>query len=271
MKVISLATYGTLQPGQRNHHHVEMIEGTWVHGKVHGELLPNGWGAAYGFPALTLDPDGAVVPVQVLTSEDLASHLDRLDAFEGPGYQRVVTLVETAAGNVPAYIYVLADSDDDRYEVRFPLLYSVEREYSVDMDAMWDAWTRADALQAWYHPTMLSPLPDTAVSELEVDGIWAVSIDVPEHDFTAYFYGQYTSIIQGEQIIHTMHYTQSAEEFAARDFSTPSHDVVIDFESRGDRTWVRFAQYGELPEGEPDRAKAGMQNYFDSLGQYLAS
>jgi hypothetical protein len=32
---------------------------------------------------------------------------------------------------------------------------------------------------------------------------------------------------------------------------------------------VRFSQFGDLPEGEPDRAKAGMESYFDSLGQFL--
>lgn len=269
MEVHSLATYGTLQPGQRNFHHVAMIAGTWTQGTVRGELLPNGWGAAYGFPALILDPDGEVVPCQVLSSPDLHEHLERLDAFEGPGYQRVVTLVETASGSVPAYIYVLNELSDEEAPMRHPFLYSVEREFDADIDAVWTAWTQAEALQAWYHPVDMQPLPDTAASQLEVDGLWAVSVDVPAQGFTAFFYGQYTSIIPRSKLVHTMHYTQSAHEFEAHDFSTPSHDVVIDFEARGDRTWVRFSQYGTLPDDEPARAQAGMESYFDSLERFL--
>lgn len=68
-----------------------------------------------------------------------------------------------------------------------------------------------------------------------------------------------------------MHYTQSAEDFAAKDSSLPAHRVVVDFEPRAGGTWVRFAQVGELPEGEAPRAKAGMESYFDSLGAYLAA
>jgi len=70
-------------------------------------------------------------------------------------------------------------------------------------------------------------------------------------------------------IEHTLHFTLSADEFEARDEAGPSHRIVIDFEDRGVATWVRFSQFGELPEGEPDRAKAGMESYFDSLGRFL--
>jgi len=35
-------------------------------------------------------------------------------------------------------------------------------------------------------------------------------------------------------------------------------------------TWVRFAQYGEMPADQATMAQAGMESYFDSLGAYLA-
>ena len=38
----------------------------------------------------------------------------------------------------------------------------------------------------------------------------------------------------------------SADEFAARDETGPSHRIVIDVEDRGGATWVRFSQFGEL-------------------------
>ena len=150
-------------------------------------------------------------------------------------------------------------------------LYSVERVYPAPVERMWAAWTDADALEAWYHPSDLGCLPGSVTSDATVGGGWAVSVDVPEHGFVAYFYGVYTRVENGRVLEHSMHYTQSAEEFAVKDLSTPAHRVVIHFEPRAGGTWVRFTQFGELPEGEAPRAKAGMESYFDSLGAYLAA
>lgn len=85
------------------------IPGRWFTGKVRGRLFEEGWGATMGFPALVLDPTGPEVEVQVLESAELPRHWDRLDEFEGSGYQRVVALVTTRdQGSVSASIYVLA-------------------------------------------------------------------------------------------------------------------------------------------------------------------
>ena len=48
-------------------------------------LVPEGWGATLGYPALVLDPTGPVVEVQLFESNDLPAHWPRLDDFEGPG------------------------------------------------------------------------------------------------------------------------------------------------------------------------------------------
>jgi gamma-glutamylcyclotransferase (GGCT)/AIG2-like uncharacterized protein YtfP len=102
-----LATYGTLAPGRPNHHHLDGLDGRWLVGHVHGTLVDAGWGASLGYPALILDPDGSAIDVQVFESVDLTAHWSRLDEFEGPGYQRVVTTVRTPTGDVKASIYVL--------------------------------------------------------------------------------------------------------------------------------------------------------------------
>jgi hypothetical protein len=33
---------------------------------------------------------------------------------------------------------------------------------------------------------------------------------------------------------------------------------------------VKFSQFGDLPESEAIQAQAGMESYFDSLGDYLS-
>jgi gamma-glutamylcyclotransferase (GGCT)/AIG2-like uncharacterized protein YtfP len=102
-----LATYGTLAPGRPNHHLLDALEGHWSEGHVYGKLVDAGWGAGLGYPALILDPDGLAIPVHVFESMNLPDHWSRLDDFEGPGYQRVVTSVSTPTGDVDASIYVL--------------------------------------------------------------------------------------------------------------------------------------------------------------------
>ena len=102
-----LATYGTLAPGRPNHNQLDGLDGYWSEGQVYGTLVDAGWGAGLGYPALILHPHGSAIDVHVFESVDLQVHWPRLDEFEGPGYQRVVTTVRTPAGDVDASIYVL--------------------------------------------------------------------------------------------------------------------------------------------------------------------
>jgi gamma-glutamylcyclotransferase (GGCT)/AIG2-like uncharacterized protein YtfP len=104
-----LATYGTLAPGRANHHQLARLKGHWRQGTVRGRLVEAGWGAALGFPGLVLDPSGSAVEVSLFESEDLPDHWARLDAFEGAGYRRTVTQVQTADGGFEAWIYVIAE------------------------------------------------------------------------------------------------------------------------------------------------------------------
>lgn len=102
-----LATYGSLAPGQVNHHQLDGLDGHWSEGYVYGTLIDAGWAAGLGYPALILDPDGPPVAVQIFESTGLPDHWSRLDDFEGDGYERVVTTVSTPDGELRASIYVL--------------------------------------------------------------------------------------------------------------------------------------------------------------------
>jgi gamma-glutamylcyclotransferase (GGCT)/AIG2-like uncharacterized protein YtfP len=105
---LRLAVYGTLAPGQPNHHQLDGLSGQWRPGKVRGRLSAEGWGSAMGYPGLHLDDGAEPVDVQLFESDDLPQHWARLDDFEGDGYRRVVASVQTADGVVQACIYVLA-------------------------------------------------------------------------------------------------------------------------------------------------------------------
>ncbi|MCG8467891.1 MAG: gamma-glutamylcyclotransferase [Gemmatimonadetes bacterium] len=104
-----LAVYGSLAPGEANHHLVSALVGTWIDGVVCGTLHDRGWAAGTGFPGLTWDPSGADVRVRVLESGALPAAWERLDAFEGADYRRILVPVRTETRVVVCNIYELAE------------------------------------------------------------------------------------------------------------------------------------------------------------------
>ena len=113
-----LATYGTLRPGEVNHHQLDGLSGVWRHGRVRGRLVPAGQ-AELGHRALVLDPEAPEVELSLFESPDLPDHWARLDAFEGPGYRRVAIRVETADGEIEAWIYAAA-TDGGHADIHSP-------------------------------------------------------------------------------------------------------------------------------------------------------
>ena len=103
-----LFVYGTLGPGRPNEHILRNIGGSWERASVIGRLHHEGWGAAMGYPGITLDEDGERVRGYLFSSDKIAEHWAELDAFEGDAYERVTTTVERLNNSVvEAYIYAL--------------------------------------------------------------------------------------------------------------------------------------------------------------------
>ncbi|HJX26674.1 MAG TPA: gamma-glutamylcyclotransferase family protein [Thermoanaerobaculia bacterium] len=110
-----LFVYGTLAPGRPNEHVLADVPGEWKPATVTGTLLPEGWGAAAGYPGIVLDEHGGEVKGLLFSSESLAEHWARLDEFEGDGYERVLTTVKLEDGTtVDAYIYRLSGNGSPR-------------------------------------------------------------------------------------------------------------------------------------------------------------
>ncbi len=106
--VHKLFVYGTLQPGQPNDHILKNIGGNWEPASVKGTLHQVGWGAAMGYPAITLDKKAGIVEGYLFTSGKLEEKWVLLDEFEGTGYRRIITTVKLINDEqVDAYIYVL--------------------------------------------------------------------------------------------------------------------------------------------------------------------
>ncbi|MEY4366767.1 MAG: hypothetical protein RLZ28_182 [Actinomycetota bacterium] len=152
-------------------------------------------------------------------------------------------------------------------------LYAVERAFSVAVGSLWHAWAEPAALEQWYSPTVLKVVPGSVVNEVRVGGPWSVAVDVSSFGQPdACFYGRYSEVVTYRLMVHSMHYTTDAAEFEAKDESTASHTVVVEFEDRGDgQSWCKFSQYGEMQAEQIPRTQEGMTSYFDNLQAFLAT
>lgn len=105
----TLAVYGTLAPGQPNHHVVAPLGGEWTDGVIEGDLFPVGWGATLGYPAFRPRVGGAAVAVKVLTSPLLATAWPALDDFEGTEYRRILVPVFRSGLGDERRLYTVAN------------------------------------------------------------------------------------------------------------------------------------------------------------------
>jgi len=152
-----------------------------------------------------------------------------------------------------------------------PLLYSVQREFDASIDKLWYAWTDAFALEAWHHPIGMSCVHGATQSEMKIGGLWTYAVQVPGRASISYFYGKYSLIQENRRFEHSMHYTESKDVFEHKDFNAPAHQISVEFEARGEKSWSKFSQYGEAPEAQVVLMTQGIESYFDSLGEFLKS
>jgi gamma-glutamylcyclotransferase (GGCT)/AIG2-like uncharacterized protein YtfP len=100
-----LVVYGTLAPGRENHHQISGLGGRWLPGTIRGRMCEAGWAQWHDCPGMVLDELACEIDVFVFESADLPSHWPRLDDFEGSDYRRIATVVQTAEGQLEAFIY----------------------------------------------------------------------------------------------------------------------------------------------------------------------
>lgn len=92
-----LAAYGTLRPGESNHHIVSHIEGEWLPGEATGYVRE-----VAGYPSYCFQEGGQGIKVEVLISGDLPRYYPDIDYFEGELYVRILVPVrlEKGSGNI---------------------------------------------------------------------------------------------------------------------------------------------------------------------------
>jgi putative hydrolase of the HAD superfamily len=223
-----LATYGTLAPGRPNHHQLDALDGHWLEGHVYGRLIEAGWGASLGYPALILDPDGSAISVQVFESMALPDHWSRLDEFEGPGYQRVVTDVSTPAGDIKASIYVMRGEPVVVFDVGEVLVTPGELFAELARHAGTDVQTLTSAYWAHRGPFDLGG---------GADSYWR-------------------AVLEGAGITHDADLALRLEEFDATSWTTLRPDARSMLEHLN-ASGVRVAILSNAPLGMASKARTG--------------
>lgn len=107
-----LAIYGSLAPGEANHHAIADLPGTWEDGIVTGVLQPCEPGDGVRFPALRWRAGGPPIVARLFLSDALPAHWVRLDAFEGTAYRRILVPVHSESGDLLAVANLYADATD---------------------------------------------------------------------------------------------------------------------------------------------------------------
>ncbi len=105
-----LAVYGSLTPGEVNHHAIADLPGTWEDGIVTGVLQPPE--STSHFPALRWRAGGPPVAARLFVSDALPAQWGRLDAFEGTAYRRILVPVHSESGALIAVANLYADATD---------------------------------------------------------------------------------------------------------------------------------------------------------------
>lgn len=105
-KLERLFVYGTLAPGEKNHHLLEDISGTWESASCIGRLFTQTRGAHVGLPCFEPTVAGEAFNGKIFSSTELNTVWQTLDEFEGELYERrLITAVTLQGTSVDAYIY----------------------------------------------------------------------------------------------------------------------------------------------------------------------
>lgn len=145
----------------------------------------------------------------------------------------------------------------------------VRRELDASPQALWQAFTDAEALAAWYHPVGFSTPRDSVSTDAVVGGRWSATVVVPADSSEHHFFGRYQKVEQPNLLEYSMYYA-AGDAIATAKEEGPTHTVTIVIEAHGVGSRVTYLEYGLLPKGQSVLAQAGMESYFDSLAEYLS-
>lgn len=256
-----LAVYGTLAPGAPNHHVLGNVCGEWSQGDIHGDLHETGWGAEHGYPAVRWNPRSERVAVHLLESEHLARLWDRLDRFEGAGYQRI--LVPVFCGDTIiaiANIYEARPKRGSMSENDHRPAIRLERAVSAPIDRVFRALSEPGDLERWMWGSIGSDVRATV--DVRKGGRYRISTSRPDGQTWA-MTGTYTEVVPDRKIAFTVVWE------APMGYEPIDEAVTVELVERGGETTVVFRHDGAFEAKARDVHAQGWSDVLDTLKQHL--
>ncbi|MFK4037206.1 SRPBCC domain-containing protein [Nonomuraea wenchangensis] len=140
--------------------------------------------------------------------------------------------------------------------------YTITRHFAAPRHRVWDAWTDPERFSRWFGPRgMATPLGRITLDAVP-GGVWRATL-VGEEGFEVTLDGRYREVRAPGRLVFT-----TGDPDAPGD--GPASVVTVDLAATGDRTEMRFHQYGvnTAPE-HAEQAKAGWVEFFERLAEHV--
>jgi len=150
--------------------------------------------------------------------------------------------------------------------------FVITRTFDAPRELMWKAWTDPESVKRWWGPKdFTSPVSKI---DFRVGGSYLNCMRSPEgQDYWST--GVYREIVEPEKIVYTDSFSDAEGNLVSASYYGMSGDwplellVTVTFEEHGGKTRLTLRHIG-IPAGENrDMAKAGWDESFDKLAEYL--
>jgi uncharacterized protein YndB with AHSA1/START domain len=137
----------------------------------------------------------------------------------------------------------------------------ITRMFDAPRDLVWKAWTDPARCMAWWGPR---PYPATAMEmDVRVGGKWRICLTGVEDGRELWQHGVFREVDEPERLVFTFVWEDEGERGV-------ENLVTVEFEDRGDKTFMTFRHSPFLSAGERDGHNEGWSSTFDRLDVYLA-
>ena len=135
---------------------------------------------------------------------------------------------------------------------------SLVRHYRAPPEAVWRAWTEAEALRQWFHPDDIAEVP-LVEADVRVAGRYHIRMRSPdgeEHDVS----GIYREVTPPERLVFTWAWK-----------STPEREslVTVTLEPDNGGTRLTLLQEGFFDQRARDLHEEGWTGCLDQLGRFI--
>ena len=147
--------------------------------------------------------------------------------------------------------------------------FRMTRTFDAPLDAVWKAWTDAEALKQWWGPRVYPTTYCTV--DFRVGGVWHYCMTGPNGE-EAWGKATYKEIVPKERIVYL-------DEFSDKDGNSstdmPSTDVTLEFVERDGKTTVTSTAEYDKEEDLQKLVEIGMEQgaseTWERLAEYLAA